>query len=219
MEVKEINEQNNGKTPFPMLLKRQKLAKKPVLTHCPGMSLKKEEYYGPEDLTIGARINIFGRDCMIYDCDAATRQFYKEQYDLDMNPITLKKPRANIVYQPVPPYNGYGTPEDSLGSVYSLQPKPPRIDMKKMFKQDMHILRFDAKLISTEPDDESRKFIISFYCGDDTIQVYEICDKNSGRVGGKFMERKKHNNPVRKDYYCEKDFLIGRTIFLGGYKF
>ena len=86
-----------------------------------------------------------------------------------MQPIQLRKPRANIVHQPVPPYNGYGTPEDSLGSVYSLQPKPPRIDMKKMFKQDMHILRFDAKLISTEPDDENRKFIISFYCGDDTI--------------------------------------------------
>ena len=28
--------------------------------------------------------------------------------------------------------------------------------MKKMFKQDMHILRFNAKLVSTEPDDESR---------------------------------------------------------------
>jgi len=27
VEVKEINETNNGKTPFPMLLKRQKLAK------------------------------------------------------------------------------------------------------------------------------------------------------------------------------------------------
>ena len=83
----------------------------------------------------------------------------------------------------------------------------------------MHILRFDSKLVSTEPDDESRKFIISFYCGDDTIQVYEVCDKNSGRIGGKFMERKKHNNPVNRDYYAEKDFLIGRTLSLGGYRF
>ena len=33
------------------------------------------------------------------------------------------------------------------------------------------------------------------------------------------MERKKHQNPVNKDYYIEKDFLIGRTIFLGGFKF
>ncbi len=219
VEVKEINEANNGKTPFPMLLKRQKLAKTPILTHCPGMSLKKEEYYAPQDLLIGTRVNIFGRDCLIYDVDQFTRDWYKAVFDQDMNPIQIRKPRGNYVYQPVPPYNGYGTPEDSLGSVHSLQPKPPRIDMKKMFKQDMHILRFDAKLISTEPDDESRKFIISFYCGDDTIQVYEICDKNSGRVGGKFMERKKHNNPVNKEYYIEKDFLIGRTLFLGGYKF
>jgi hypothetical protein len=83
----------------------------------------------------------------------------------------------------------------------------------------MHILRFESKLISTEPDDENRKFIISFYCGDDTIQVYEACDKNSGRVGGKFMERTKHKNPVSKNNYEEKDFMIGRTIFLAGYKF
>ena len=91
--------------------------------------------------------------------------------------------------------------------------------MKKMFKQDMHILRFEAKLVSTEADDESRQFIISFYCGDDTIQVYESSDKNSGRVGGKFMEKKKHKNPVSGEYYQEKDFLLGRTIFLGGHKF
>ena len=114
---------------------------------------------------------------------------------------------------------GYGTEEDSMGSVISLQPKPPKFDMKKMFKQDMHILRFNSKLVSTEPDDESRSFIISFYCGDDTIQVYEVCDKNSGRIGGKFMERKKHKSPITQSYYQEKDFLIGRTVFLGGFKF
>jgi hypothetical protein len=83
----------------------------------------------------------------------------------------------------------------------------------------MHILRFECKLISTEMDDENRKFLFSFFCGDDTVMVYEVADKNSGRVGGKFLERKKHNNPVTKDYYAEKDFLIGRTIFLSGYKF
>ena len=106
-----------------------------------------------------------------------------------------------------------------MASVLNLQPKPPKVNMKKMFKQDMHILRFNAKLVSTEPDDENREFIISFYCGDDTIQVYEICDKNSGRIGGKFMERKNHKNPVSQANYEEKDFCIGRTIFLGGFRF
>jgi len=91
--------------------------------------------------------------------------------------------------------------------------------MKKMFKQDMHVLRFEAALVSTEPDDESRRFIISFYCGDDTIQIYEICDKNSGRIGGRFMERKKQTNPVSGRYYTEKDFVIGQIVFLVGFKF
>lgn len=75
-EVKEMNEQNSGRYAFPMLLKRQKLAKIPILTHCPGMSLKKEEFYGPEDFLIGNRVIVFGRDCMVYDCDESTRDFY-----------------------------------------------------------------------------------------------------------------------------------------------
>jgi hypothetical protein len=53
IEVKEINTQNSGRFPFPMLLKKQKLAKAPILTHCPGMSLKEEEFYGPTDLCCG----------------------------------------------------------------------------------------------------------------------------------------------------------------------
>tara|TARA_B110000285_G_C14786759_1_gene451111 strand:+ start:295 stop:633 length:339 start_codon:yes stop_codon:yes gene_type:complete len=91
--------------------------------------------------------------------------------------------------------------------------------MKKMFKQDMHVLRFECSLVSTEPDDETRKFIVSFYCGDDTIQIYEICDKNSGRIGGAFMERKKQTNPTSGRYYQEKDFSLGNTVFLAGFKF
>jgi hypothetical protein len=103
--------------------------------------------------------------------------------------------------------------------VLSLNAKAPKPDMKKMFKQDLHVLRFECSLVSTEPDDETRKFIISFYCGDDTIQIYEICDKNSGRIGGRFMERKKQTNPVTGKYYNERDFILGKTVFLVGFKF
>lgn len=33
------------------------------------------------------------------------------------------------------------------------------------------------------------------------------------------MERKKHTNPIVNQYYAENDFLIGKTLILGGYKF
>lgn len=219
VEVKEINTQNSGRANFPKLLKRQKLAKQPILTHCPGMSLRTEEYYQPSDISCGSTIKIYGRDCEVYDCDEWTKAWYLKELGMRQVPVTLPASAPSVQYQPVPAYNGYGSAQDSMGSVISLQPKPPKVDMKKMFKQDMHILRFNAKLVSTEPDDENREFIISFYCGDDTIQVYEVCDKNSGRIGGRFMERKTHRNPVSGSNYEEKDFLIGRSIFLGGFRF
>lgn len=219
VEVKEINTQNSGMYPFPMLLKKQRLSKQPILTHCPGMSLKEEEYYSPADLICGKTINVYNRQCMIYDCDKFTKDWYSQNMGVTQNPVKLAKERPNVTYQAIPAYNGYGSPEDSLGSVFALRPKAPKHDMKKMFKQDMHTLRFESTLVSTEPDDESRRFIISFYCGDDTIQVYEICDKNSGRIGGRFMERQKQTNPVNGKYYNEKDFLIGQIVFLAGFKF
>lgn len=219
MEVKEIRVQNSGKDAFPMMLKKQKVPKTPVLTHYPGMSMREEEYYQPEDIICGKTVKIYGRDCLVFSCDDFTTQWYQKNHNLNQTPLNLRKGAPNVIYQPSPIYDGLGTEEDSMGSVTHLTPKPPRKDVQKMFKSDMHVLRFDVKLISTEPDDENRKFILSFFCGDDTIQVYEICDKNSGRIGGKFLERKKHKNPVTDIYYAEKDFLIGKTIYIAGWKF
>jgi hypothetical protein len=219
VEVKEIHKANNGSYPFQMLIKRQKLSKSPVLTHYPNMNMRPIEYYTPVDFRCGGNICIWSRDCLIYDADDFTRKWYADNMGVQLQPIKLRNPAPNVFFQAVPPETGYGTPEDSMASVIALRPVPPKFDMKKMFKQDMHILRFNAKLVSTEPDDESRTFIVSFYCGDDTIQVYEVCDKNSGRIGGRFMERKRQDNPVSKKYYAERDFTIGRTVALAGFKF
>ena len=49
VEVKEIIKPNNGCYPFSMLLRRQKLAKQPILTHYPNMNMREVSYYGPED--------------------------------------------------------------------------------------------------------------------------------------------------------------------------
>jgi EF-hand domain-containing protein 1 len=38
-----------------------------------------------------------------------------------------------------------------------------------MYTQDQFILRFEGRLISQAKDDNTRGFIISFFCGDDTI--------------------------------------------------
>ena len=137
-----------------------------------------------------------------------------------MESIKLKtNPKQNIIH-PIPPYNGYGTEEDSLLNVKYLnfQYKVHEHYVDK-FKRDKHILRFLAKLISPFPSDEERKFLLSFYCRDEAIQVYEIADRNSGRKSGKFYEKQRVKNPYTKEYYTEKDFVLGNLIYVNKYTF
>lgn len=126
VEVKEINTQNSGRFPFPMLLKRQKLAKKPILTHYPGMSLRTEDFYTPPDIKVGDMITIYGRECMIYDCDDHTKAWYQVNCGMNQCSIPLKKDAPTVQYQAVPAYNGFGTEDDSMGSVKSLRHNPPQ---------------------------------------------------------------------------------------------
>lgn len=124
------------------------------------------------------------------------------------------------VIHPIPPYNGYGSEEDSLLNVFYLdisnKNKERYIDR---FKKDKHILRFLAKMISSNPSNEDRAFLISFFCGDETIQIFEIAGKNSGRESGKFLERQRIKNPYTHKYYNEKDFIIGNFIYVNTYIF
>lgn len=136
-----------------------------------------------------------------------------------MNPIRLKKNPPQKVIHPIPPHNGYGSEEDSLLSVYYLTPLARIRDMIKMFKQDKHILRFTCKMISPIRSDTERNFILSVFCRDDTIQIYEVANKNSGRQSCKFMERNKCRNPYTGKYYTQKDFIKGRDIYINKYIF
>ena len=53
------------------------------------------------------------------------------------------------IMHPIPPYNGFGSEEDSLLNVFYLNPQGKMKEyITDKFKRDKHILRFLAKLIS-----------------------------------------------------------------------
>ena len=74
---------------------------------------------------------------------------------------------------PIPPYNGFGDEEDSLGYVYKLLPEKPKKDFFKYVDNDQKILRFTAKLNNKIPEDADRRFLISFFLADDTLSIFE----------------------------------------------
>lgn len=137
-----------------------------------------------------------------------------------MESIKLKtNPKQNIIH-PIPPHNGYGTEEDSILNVKYLNFQyKVRENYVDKFKRDKHILRYLCKLVSPIPSDEERSFLLSFYCRDDAIQVYEIAGRNSGRKSCKFYEKQRVKNPYTNKYYTEKDFVIGNCIYINKYIF
>lgn len=79
----------------------------------------------------------------------------------------------------VPPYNGFGTEEDSLSYVNRIIPKVPQKDYFKWMDNQSY-LRFYVRFNTRQPEDVQRRFIVTFFLHDDTLLVYEPEQRNSG---------------------------------------
>ena len=62
-------------------------------------------------------------------------------------------------------------------------------------ENDHKVLRYEAVLETTNTEDRGRKFIISYRLSDDSIGVYEPPMRNSGIIGGKFLENSRIAKP------------------------
>ncbi len=200
MEVREVHKPNDGRDPFPILIKRQKIPKDRynVKSNFSAIYLELsdnevKQYYKPADFGMGKTVNIFSRNFTVYDMDNFTKAFYYQNFgDKEFTPINDEnvigpqaKPHNKME---IAPYNGYGSLEDSLQNCLYLVPEPPKKDYIKLMENEHKVLRYEAVLNTTNNDDKGRKFIISYRLSDDTVGVYEPPMRNSGIIGGKFLE-------------------------------
>lgn len=117
----------------------------------------------------------------------------------------------------IPPHNGIGSEEDSLGYIFRLIPKPPKKDFFKWVDQQIS-LRFNAVFASPKPEDSNRQFIITYFLNDDSLQIYEPPLKNSGFWTGKFLER--GNYKTRQGIvFKPENLIVGQDIEINGYLF
>ncbi len=79
-------------------------------------------------------------------------------------------------------------------------------------------LRFTAEFYNPKPEDAIRKFIITYYLNDDSLQIYEPPTKNSGFSTGKFLERGQYKNG-QGNVYKPENLIIGQEIKINGYDF
>jgi len=220
VEILEVHDSNNGRDPFPKFLNRGPLPKGNTRIIGVGVQPRKEHCYQPDDIRLGMYITVHNRTFLVHDCDTFTRIWYKDNLgftDDELSTVEVKEPLPGQPKPAVPPFNGYGTLEDSLQNCMSLVPKPPKRDMHKLMNKDKIILRFTVRMVDTEthkhsPIDLARRFVLSYFMMDDTVQIFEPPQRNSGIAGGKFLERSKVFKPSSEDIYTYTDLYVGSQV-------
>ncbi|XP_042359448.1 EF-hand domain-containing protein 1 [Plectropomus leopardus] len=233
VEIREVHEPNSGRYLFSVVMRRQKLPKKikPECETFPSCVLEVsteevDEYYSPKDFQVGQTMTLLGRRFLLYDCDGFTKEYYQKNHpDVEMKPSEIPKQTDPLQERKreFPPYNGFGSLEDSLQNCLSLVPEPPKKNVLKMLENDHKVLRYSARLDSQNPADEDRRFILSYFLSNDMISIFEKPTRNSGIIGGKFLEKTRIPKPGstvdNPEFYSPADFAIGATVEVFSHRF
>jgi len=224
IEILEEHKANTGRAPFPVFLKRDKLplGKAPINTL--GSRGVPVDSVGVEHLRVGATLTVYGRDFFMYGCDNFTKQYYKTNNSLtegDLADIDITEEVKPLPKNSLPPYNGFGSLEDSKQNCIMLITKPPKKNFHKIMDNEKKLMRFIARMSEDQSlapgykltaADVDRRFILQYFLADDTISIFEPPARNSGIVGGKFLERTRIHKPNTTDPYPQTELFVGARL-------
>eukprot|EP00288_Rhodomonas_lens_P019202 CAMPEP_0177694568 /NCGR_PEP_ID=MMETSP0484_2-20121128/3002_1 /TAXON_ID=354590 /ORGANISM="Rhodomonas lens, Strain RHODO" /LENGTH=646 /DNA_ID=CAMNT_0019205453 /DNA_START=26 /DNA_END=1966 /DNA_ORIENTATION=+ len=234
IEVLERHDANEGRDPWPKLIRKSQVPKKFCGLNGIGVSnadISDKVYIRDTDLKVGEIVDIYNRKVFLYGCDEFTRHFYRTAYGVEQPPdCPPPEELMEFPLQTEPPYTGFGTEEDSIASFYRLIPRPRAFDALKQEELDKIIFRWKAKfdldlMEHAGPDDSKRRFVVSFYMSDSSVAVYEPPVSNSGFLGGKFLQRqrvRKHGTAkTESSYITHQDLLfdLPGSVWINGYPF
>jgi hypothetical protein len=81
------------------------------------------------------------------------------------------------------------------------------------------LLRFSAQFSQPAYVDKDRKFIITYYLANDTMQIFELFERNTGHIAGKFLDRQRTMNQRTGEYFHPRDFFVGGRIEVNRHEF
>jgi len=226
MELLEDFKNNDGRDHIPVLMKRTKVPKvvyidasQPHLAFTLEEKPRDDEAYSEYDFQIGSFVIVAGMDIQILDADSTTRKYYRAKgIPLSMG-VDVEEPTPQRLERYVPPYNGYGSEEDSLQTCTGkLVLSPPKKNTRKTQHFVGQVLRFRASMVTTNTADQLRTFVMQLFMEDDTFQIREPPARNSGFLGGMFMARE----PIKDEtgrLLTSRDVTVGALIHILGNKF
>ncbi|KAG5500968.1 hypothetical protein GH5_04557 [Leishmania sp. Ghana 2012 LV757] len=211
--------QNSGRDPFPKFFSRQRIAKptdpsgKFDSSALGSVTFKENSntvYYTDEDIRIGNVLNLYGRQVKIHDYNQYTRDYMVERFG-----ITAYEPIPGATPPPfVPPCS---TRREISEEEMRERHNEKREEIRRHRFADA-VVKFLARLDNGKEEDTVRRFVLAVYPCDNTISIFEPVIRNSGIVGGKFLQRQK----VRRadgEYFHADDFYVGARVELNSFPF
>jgi hypothetical protein len=214
VEIREQYPLNCGRDNFPIFFRRAKMPRD--VQEVKGLlqqARRKDEYVSVTDLAVGQIQYLMNNKFYIYDADDFTRAYFRQELGIELDETKdVRLPERTVPRPPTPPYNGYGSWDDSMGNVHHLLPQPPRRDTVKLFEQSGKVLRFMARIHNGRAEDADRLFVVCYYLQDDTVQIHEPPQRNLGVMTGRFLEKGIHTNQVTGELIKPEDLLPGKVI-------
>lgn len=181
---------------------------------------KKWEYVDGRNFFVGQHCSLMGSHFYIYDADEFTRDYFRAELNIELEEKkNVELPERAVPRAVTPPHTGYGTWDDSMGSVLHLIPKPPKKDFNKLYHNDGKILRFTARFVDPKPEDVDRLFVFNYHLFDDTLSIHEPPQRNLGIVTGRFLEKAVHMNQETGELFQPGDFRPGNTVTVFNHRF
>jgi EF-hand domain-containing protein 1 len=219
VELVEMHSPNSGFERFTTFMSRQ----------------KPENFPDFADLYMGAKVEVFHRNFLLFDCDDSTRGFLRDLGVTQLDPLEVEDPDEAPQVSPPARTASQSKMEGTLTSLMvgendldtdnpnelytGLTPKAPKPNFAKLLDNEGRVMRFSGTMVSERPEDAERKFVVGFYLADDTVGIFEPPQRNTGIQGGKFLQRRKVKNPQTGKMYKPEDFVIGARIFANSHEF
>eukprot|EP00474_Spongospora_subterranea_P003456 CRZ03914.1 hypothetical protein [Spongospora subterranea] len=144
------------------------------------------QFLSPEHIRIRRDLTLYSRVYRVVDCDQFTRQFYLDHLNVDLepaepipdDPFHLKIKAAAAA---VEAGRGHDHVSAHYESVHGKQQRWQLSKCRRFLEQDGKVLRFWAVWKHAHHSSEDRHLVVHFFLADDTCEVLEIAQPNSGR--------------------------------------
>ncbi|XP_050544262.1 EF-hand domain-containing family member C2-like [Daktulosphaira vitifoliae] len=168
-------------------------------------------YYNASDLYIGAQLFIYNRLIILTECDEFTKNYYKNVYGL--------KSFASVV----PPKTKRQKLEEELNKIRNatlIKSRDQNVLKRLRSEADNHVFIFKAKMVSNDPINLSRHFLLKYFFNSNTFGIYEITEPNSGVIGGEFRSKRSISIfDENEKSFIYSEIAVGSKLFIDDFQF